>query len=570
MSTQQDRILIVGGGPSGLIMANELLRRNVPVRLIEKRQGPSHTTRAMTIHARSMEMFEHMGLAHRLEEVCLECPGNIYHFPHLPEDRQPRTDYRVLPTRFPFYYKINQNDFEQVLREHLFAQYSLRPEYRTELTGLEQVGERVRATIRRPDGSEERHEHPWVVGCDGVRSFVRQAAGIEFAGEQVAVMAMMDVELTNVTFDDRWMNYFFNKELFMNCTKLPGKYWRIYMSEPTGEYVNAAEPRRAFQEVADRLGIGFQVGQPEWVTAWEIRNNIAERYRRDRMLICGDASHVHSPSGGQGMNGCMQDAFNLGWKLAAVCQGQADAAILDSYERERKPIGEQISEGAMATHEIVMGFGVEPEERLHYTQEPGWEERTIRLVSGLSHNYRDVVDVPAGLRPLAGPRAGERAPDALLLREPRKRVYDVLRHPGFTLLIVPGADADAQISLGRQVRDELDRRFPGRVSSCLIRDARQTQAAHPDPDRAVLARNLGADRADTGFDFDHAVPDETGEILERYGVGAEGRLILVRPDLYVGMVCTPEEWRAVPDYLAQWFGRPATTRADAVGAAAVS
>eukprot|EP01136_Pigoraptor_vietnamica_P010991 Opistho-1_new@49311 len=244
MSTQQDRILIVGGGPSGLILAHELLRRNVAVRLIEKRQGPSHTTRAMTIHARSMEMFEHMGLAHRLEEVCLECPGNIYHFPHLEEDRQPRTDYRVLPTRFPFYYKINQNDFEQVLREHLFAQYSLRPEYRTELTGLEQIGERVLATVKRPDGTEEQHEHPWVVGCDGVRSFVRQAAGIEFAGEQVAVMAMMDVELTNVTFDDRWMNYFFDKELFMNCTKLPGKYWRIYMSEPTGEYVNAVDPRR--------------------------------------------------------------------------------------------------------------------------------------------------------------------------------------------------------------------------------------------------------------------------------------------------------------------------------------
>jgi 2-polyprenyl-6-methoxyphenol hydroxylase-like FAD-dependent oxidoreductase len=104
MSKIHNEVLIVGGGPTGLIMAHELLRRRVPVRVIEKRQGPSHTTRAMTIHARSMEMFEHIGLAHRLEEVCLECPGNIYHFPHLSEEEQPRTDYRVLPTRFPFYY----------------------------------------------------------------------------------------------------------------------------------------------------------------------------------------------------------------------------------------------------------------------------------------------------------------------------------------------------------------------------------------------------------------------------------------------------------------------------------
>lgn len=88
------KILIVGGGPSGLLLAHELLRRQVPVRMIEKRPGPSHTARAMTIHARSMEMFDHMGLANRLEEICLECPGNIYHFPHLPETECPRTDYR--------------------------------------------------------------------------------------------------------------------------------------------------------------------------------------------------------------------------------------------------------------------------------------------------------------------------------------------------------------------------------------------------------------------------------------------------------------------------------------------
>ncbi|MFI8666390.1 FAD-dependent monooxygenase [Qipengyuania sp. NPDC077410] len=530
MSKVQNEVLIVGGGPSGLIMAHELLRRRVPVRVIEKRQGPSHTTRAMTIHARSMEMFEHIGLAHRLEEVCLECPGNIYHFPHLPEEEQPRTDYRVLPTRFPFYYKINQNDFEQVLREHLFAQYSLRPEYQTELTGLVDRGNVVEATIQLPDGSSEQIAYPWVVGCDGVRSFVRDAAGIAFVGEEVAVMSMMDVPLTNVTFDDTWMNYFFDKDLFMNCTKLPGKYWRIYMSEPSGEYVFAKDQRQAFQDVADKLGIGFTVGEPEWVTAWQIRNNIAERYRTGRMLICGDASHVHSPSGGQGMNGCMQDAFNLGWKLAAIWNGAAQESILDSYERERKPIGEQISEGAMATHEIVMGFGIEPQDRLHYTREPGWEARTINLVSGLSHNYIAVTQNPEGTTAVAGPTPGERAPDALLVREPKKRIYDVLRHPQFTLLVIPGKDEARHVALGRALRDELDRRFPGLIAGFLI-----------------------SDRSDAGFDFDHLVPDETGEVRERYQIGDEGRILLVRPDLYLGAACLPEEGEAISEYLEQWF-----------------
>jgi 2-polyprenyl-6-methoxyphenol hydroxylase-like FAD-dependent oxidoreductase len=534
------QVLIVGAGPTGLILAHELLRRKVPVRLVEKRQGPSHTTRAMTVHARSMEMFEHMGLAHRLEEVCLECPGNIYHFPHLPEDEQPRTDYRTLPTRFPFYYKINQNDFEQVLREHLLAQYSVVPEYQTEVTWVEQDAEQVRVSITLPDGRVEEQVYPWVVGCDGVRSFVREAAGIEFVGERVAAMAMMDVELGNVTFDDRWMNYYFNKDLFMNCTKLPGKNWRIYMSEPTGEFVYAEDKRAAFQEVADRIGVGFTVGEPEWATSWEILNNIAERYRNERLLICGDASHVHSPSGGQGMNGCMQDAFNLGWKLAAVWHGHGEVAILDTYEQERKPIGEQVSEGAMATHHIVMGFGIEPEERLELTQLPNWEHDTIRLVSGLAHTYRDVVRLPAGLTPVGGPRPGDRAPDALLTVEPRKRLYDVCRHPRFTLLVVPG-DSVETVEAGRLLRDELERRFAGQVHCHLV----------------------GAG-TDSGFDFDHRTPDETGEIVERYELDARGRFILIRPDLYLGMACLPQEGAAVAEYLEQWFTPGADHRDPAV------
>ncbi len=530
MQSAEPQVLIVGAGPSGLILAHELLRRQVTVRLIEKRQGPSHTTRAMTVHARSMEMFEHMGIAYRLEEVCLECPGNIYNFPHLTAEEQPRTDYRVLPTRFAFYYKINQNDFEQVLREHLLAQYGIKPEYRTELVGLDASSDSVAAQIKLPDGRVEAHRYPWVVGCDGKRSFVRDAAGIAFEGEQVAVMSMMDVQLENVTFDDRWMNYFFNKDLFMNCTKLPGKNWRIYMSEPSGEYVYASDQRAAFQEVADKIGIGFKVGEPEWVTAWEIHNNIAERYRNGRLVICGDASHIHSPSGGQGMNGCMQDAFNLGWKLAAVCQGRADAAILDSYEKERKPIGEQISEGAMATHHIVMGFGDEPKERWKQTQEPGWEARTIHLVSGLSHNYSDNVVLPDGIAEVAGPKAGARAPDAMLVREPQKRVYDVLRHPGFTLLIVPGEEKQVHLELARSVRSNLEEHYPGQISVCLI-----------------------ADDKDAGFDFDHIVSDETGEIRERYEIREEGRFVLVRPDLYIGLSVLPEDGMSISTYLEQWF-----------------
>ncbi|KAJ9144936.1 Pentachlorophenol monooxygenase [Pleurostoma richardsiae] len=530
MAQVRKELLIVGGGPSGLLLAHELLRRQVPVRIVEKRPGPSHTARAMTIHARSMEMFDNMGMGPRLEEVCLECPGNIYHFPGLTEKTWPRTDYRVLPTRFPFYYKISQNNFEQILREHLYAYYSVQPEYQTELLRVEQDADGVTVHIQH-DGKVEEARYRYVVGCDGVHSTIRNAAGIAFNGRNVSVMSMMDVELHDVNFDDRWMNYYFNEDLFMNCTKMPGRWWRIYMSEPTGEYVFRKDYQEAYQEVADKLGIGFKVGDVDWVTAWQVRNHIAERYREKRLIICGDACHVHSPAGGQGMNCCMQDAWNLGWKLAAVLKGQAEESILDSYERERKPVGEQVSNGAQATHDIVMGFGKPLEPRYKMTQVPDWEKSSINLVSGLSHNYREAVVLPEGLTPVSGPKPGERAPDAILVKMPKKRLYDVYRRPQFTLLVASGeGDPKQAVEIGLKARDRLNLRFPEQVSTVLV-----------------------GKQADDRFDFDHRVQDEESEFTTRYSIPPEGRLIVVRPDLYIGMACNLEEWELVEEYLEQWF-----------------
>jgi NADPH-dependent dioxygenase len=531
-------VLIAGAGPTGLILAHELLRRGVRVRLADKRPGPSHTTRAFTLHARTMEMFEHIGVAHRLEEVCLPCPGNVYHFQGMPADQLPRTDFRGLPSRYAFYYKLNQNDFEQVLREHLNAQYGVIPEYGTEVVGVSGEAEQAVARLRRTDtGEPEQARYDWVAGCDGSKSRVRQEAGIGFTGSRVGVMAMMDAEIENFPHDGSWVNYFISRDLFMLVTKLPGRYWRVYLSD-AGAMTQAENPRAAFQRVADEIGIGMTIGEPHWVTQWEILNNIADSYRRGRVLLCGDASHVHSPAGGQGMNGCMQDAFNLGWKLAAVVNGTAGQEILDTYERERRPIGEQITAGAKATHDIVMAFGTGLEDRIKITQQPEWQDNSVRLISGLAHNYREAVDIPSGLTPVPGPGPGERAPDALLTAEPRKRVFDLFRHPRFTLLASPGDGAAGQLGVIGKLFAELDDNFPGMVASRLI----------------------SRDPAD-GFDIDSNVTETTGQFAQRYEIGDDGRLVLVRPDMYVGLNVALCDAGKLPGYLAQWCREAEVARA---------
>ena len=533
---REPQVLVVGAGPAGLILAHELLRRGIPIRLVERREGPSHTTRAFTLHARTMEMFEHMGVAHRLEQVCLMCPGNVYHFQGLSDDEKPRTDFRTLPSRFAFYYKLNQNDFEQVLRDHLLAHYAIRPEYRTELVDLSPLAGSVRVSLRHRDtGETETTEFPWIVGCDGAHSRVRQGAGIAFPGQRVGVMAMMDVEVKGFPHDDSWVNYFIAKDVFMLVTKLPGRYWRVYLSD-AGRMTQADNPRASFQAVADEIGIGMTLGDPQWATQWEILNNIADRYREGRVLICGDASHVHSPAGGQGMNGCMQDAFNLGWKLASVVAGRSDETVLDSYERERKPIGEQITLGAKSTHEIVMAFGKGLEDRISITRAPDWQANTIRLISGLSHNYRDTVSIPEGLHTAAGPRPGERAPDALLVREPQKRVFDLFRHPYFTLLLVPARGGRRDLDIAQRLGSELEAVYPGQVIPRVI-----------SPEQP------------SGVDIDGWVADETGEFARAYGIESEGRLILVRPDMYIGLNAPLADSSHVITYLRQWL------RPDGVG-----
>ena len=341
---------------------------------------------------------------------------------------------------------------------------------------------------------------------------------------------MMDVELDGFTHDDSWVNYFIAEDLFMLVTKLPGPYWRVYLSD-AGAMTRTDQPRASFQTVADRLGIGMTIKEPHWASQWEILNCVAETYRVGRVLLCGDASHVHSPAGGQGMNGCMQDAFNLGWKLAAVYHKKAPVHILDSYEAERKPIGKQITAGAKSTHDIVMAFGKGIAERIAVTRQPEWRDNTVRLISGLAHNYRDTVSVPAGLTPVPGPQAGDRAPDALLVGQPRKRLYDVIRHCGFTALFVPGRDIDAGTAMAHRLRERL-------------------HAAHGTLVRSILVADLHS----AGFDIDHWVPDQNGEFARAYELsGIDGRAVLIRPDMYIGVTSQLSEADRLLEYLSQWF-----------------
>lgn len=511
-STSKSDILIVGAGPTGMILAIELARRGINFRMIEKRKEPTTMSRAFTLHAKTMEMLEHMGIAHHFLNVGIKSRG--FYFSFQVKDAHPTLDFTKLDTDYPYVLVYDQSETDKHLREHLDMTYDVRPEWSTELIELKQDGERCRAVLRRADSSEEEIIEPtWVVGCDGVNSFVRTAADLDFTGSKYEgiIMQMMDTSAEGFEGSDDWVHYYISREKFLLVTKMPSGYHRLGVSG-MGEAEDPNQTRRElFQNLIDQHVEGTTLAEPVLERKWEVRRRIASDYRNGNIFLAGDAAHVHSPSGGQGMNVGMQDAFNLGWKLALVASGKAQRKLLDTYSLERMPIGKQVLAGTDAMHDIIMAHGRGMEDRMQLTQTDGWHNNTVSLISGLSYNYRDAISLAPELKLDNGILPGNRAPNVSLQGE--TRLLDILRHPRMTLLIAAQKDAD------NRAMEEI---------------------------AAVVSARFGES-------IQVSVTEESEEFASRYGTYDQPHIYLIRPDGYVFCHCLLTDASLLLDYLSDWL-----------------
>jgi len=256
---------------------------------------------------------------------------------------------------------------------------------------------------------------------------------------------------------------------------------------------------------------GVKLGKVVWHSKWQSYVRLAHTYRQGRVFLAGDSAHVHSTTGGQGLNCCMQDAYNLGWKLAFVVKHYARPALLDTYEAERRPIAEQVIWAASSLHEIFMGHGKDIAERAQRIRDPEFLDAVVGRCSGISYTYRDRVPKSAGLAEFEGPASGDRAPDVDL--GGGHALFDYTRHPRCTLLVLPAGDTGKgkfEVDLKPLVH-----RF-----------------------KAVLEM--------------HIVPPSPA-LAQHYGTSARDRLLLLRPDGYVGFRCLATEVPDLEAYLAHWF-----------------
>jgi 2-polyprenyl-6-methoxyphenol hydroxylase-like FAD-dependent oxidoreductase len=331
----EPQILIVGAGPTGLVLAIWLTRLGVPVRIIDKTAEPGTTSRALVVHARTLEFYQQIGLADAAIAAGLPFRAvNLWtRGKHAARIVFGQIGIGISP--FPFMLILPQDRHEALLVDHL-ASLGIEVERRTELLDFTDHDSHVEARLKRPDGTEEVCQAAYIAGCDGAHSIVREKLNPGFPGGTYArIFYVADVEATGPVFNGE-LHAALDEADFLGVFPMQG--------EGTGRLIGVVRPQSettqatlTWNDVSSQVlsRLGLKVSQVNWFSTYHVHHRVATHFRNGRAFLLGDAAHLHSPIGGQGMNTGIGDAVNLSWKLAAVLRGRADARLLDTYEPER-------------------------------------------------------------------------------------------------------------------------------------------------------------------------------------------------------------------------------------------
>ncbi|HEU4721913.1 MAG TPA: FAD-dependent monooxygenase, partial [Gemmatimonadaceae bacterium] len=541
-----------------LALAAQLRSFDVPFRIVDRSLDRARESRAAAVQARTLELLQPYGLADALVARGNASANLELHFAPGRTARTRLADFGVTDTRFPFILFVSQSETEAVLGEHL-AERGVTIERGVELVELVRDADGIDVVLRDLTGADECVRVRYVVGCDGAHSAVRKLAGLTFQGDAYLQNFMLgDVELdaaagaerlapdTVHSFPGRW-------GVAMIFPLGRPSTWRVIaMStrEPSSRMERAADAEKPIAHelslaelqsaVDDATGGTLVVRDPVWMTHFRLHHRQASRYRAGRVFLAGDAAHIHSPVGGQGMNTGMQDAWNLGWKLALVVAGVANARLLDTYEEERWPVGQALLRytdrafdmftRAMSSNALVAWVRRAVVSRVVpyvITREP-LRRRAFDFVSELGIHYRASDAVTEGTPALErGPRAGERLPDAAVTLDGRATTLQrELLAPRVQLLLCGDADT-------WRAHDDVLARVASRYGS------------------AIAVRRLDRSPAPG------VLVDAAGDAHTRLGA-EHGAVYLIRPDGHVAYRCAGTSLDGVERWLEKWLGEKST------------
>jgi 2-polyprenyl-6-methoxyphenol hydroxylase-like FAD-dependent oxidoreductase len=545
MQTTPIDALVVGGGPTGLTMAGELARRGLRVRLIDKATTPSPDhSRALGVQARTMEILDAMGLGDaEMSHGRMIAALNLI----TRSGKRARLPIRMsadLATPFPGMFVVQQFDTEAVLASRLPA-LGVAIERGVELTSYTQDASGVTATLRREGGALEQVRARWLLGCDGAHSPVRKGAGISFEGDTYNDHCLLGDVVVDWAFPDGELYICPSRKGIAAAFPVPGeRRFRIILILPEAHHARSAElSLEEYEEtLREIVPVPIKVEKAYVLSRYRLHHRVAARLRDGRAFLCGDAAHIHSPAGGQGMNTGIQDAYNLAWKIVAVERSEMPAWLLDTYEAERLPVARRL----VAFTDRLFGFaaGGGTPGRVIRTLTPTLAVRAFSLpsvrrfatgfLSQLRIRYRkSPLSTQVGSAPEGGPLAGDRAPDGAIRDAEGKpaRVFDALRHLSFTLLLFTGVRASEEA---------------------------EAQAAR----LALRLRSNEMKVAVIGGKGAGAYEDPGGMTHLLYGAPTPAA-VLVRPDGYIALRVDPLDEPALERELSRLFPAPAAPAARA-------
>ncbi|RZL83745.1 MAG: pentachlorophenol monooxygenase [Rhodococcus sp. (in: high G+C Gram-positive bacteria)] len=532
-------VLVVGAGPVGLTAAIELRRQGVSCRIIDPLLEPPQYAKAVGIQPRSLEVFESLGVLRHVLDASIQMRGQIVYVNGEEVSRLEMT----VPDDIPFgFVGLPQYATERILTEHL-ATFGTTIERGTRLTAFEQDDDGVTSTLAGADG-DETVRIQYLLGCDGAHSVVRKGLGLTFEGGAFTEQYMLgDVEV-DWSMPRGWGIRSMHQtdgetDDLLVCIPLPGhRRYRMSMLVPddlagTGapaadkiEHGFGAGPKPELshiQAVIDRLSPEpTRASNLRWASVFRISHRIVDSYGRGRVFVAGDAAHIHPPTGAQGMNTGIQDAHNLAWKVALAVSGAAAPDLMDSYDAERRPVGEEVVGRTVRSAREGIGAG---------SSDPDF---VIRREAQLLIHYSDspIVAAPAST---AVVEPGSRAPDArgltrAVVMSPI-RLFTLLAGPNHTLLLYADDSVDSRgLELLEAVAKSADAATHGLVDTYLV--------ASP-----------GAEVVETILPL---VRDSNGEFANAYG--AEGSAaFVVRPDGYLGFRQSPVAVDGLTEYLKSTF-----------------
>jgi 2-polyprenyl-6-methoxyphenol hydroxylase-like FAD-dependent oxidoreductase len=516
-------VLIVGAGPVGLSAALALAQAKVSIRIIDRLPSPTDQSRAAILHVRTLEQFERLGVIEdflgigvKIHGASIYAPGNMLLV---------RPSFDDLPTHYPFMLGLEQFKTEALLTSRL-KKAGIEVERSVELVSFSDTGDQVSARLKDPNGAETTETFDYLLGADGAHSTVRSGLGLELEGETLdATWITADVKI-RWDRDPNEIVALLSEDGIAFIAAMNDDRWRVIVSDPklTHEQAEKASLEDVQNIVNERFRTNISLYDPVWISAFGINTRMAPTMSRGRAFLAGDAAHVHSPLGGQGMNTGIQDALNLTWKLGLVLQGLAKPTLLASYDAERhynaKRLLSRIGPATrMANLRNPVAITIR-NQAIHVLGHLGMSRLIPRVLSMLDVAYPEspIITESHTSRLSRGPRSGERAPDA------EELLVSNYPEPQRLFSLWSGDTRHQLLAFGtREIQ------IPASPLYCITHILRE------------------------GVPSDGLIVDDKGQAHEAYAVHKDGAIYLIRPDGIIAFRSSEPSIAELSQYLATWY-----------------